>query len=70
VEALLRFTAAKGLGRPKYHVNEEGPDHAKHFEACVILEGKWYEFGPERGSMKAARKAAARVAIEILQERR
>ncbi|MGH9226040.1 MAG: ribonuclease III [Acidimicrobiales bacterium] len=50
---------------PKYEVEGTGPDHAKHFTARVILDGR--ELGTGQGrSKKQAEQAAARVAWHTL----
>jgi ribonuclease-3 len=50
---------------PRYSVTDEGPDHAKEFEATVHLRGE--PFGKGRGrSKKQAEQAAARQAWEKL----
>lgn len=50
---------------PRYSVTDEGPDHAKEFEATVHLQGE--PFGMGRGrSKKQAEQAAARQAWEKL----
>lgn len=52
---------------PVYVVDDEGPDHAKHFEAVVSVDGR--EQGRGRGrSKKQAEQAAARVAWEALRD--
>ncbi|HET9691892.1 MAG TPA: ribonuclease III [Acidimicrobiales bacterium] len=51
---------------PSYRIAEEGPDHAKHFEAEVTVDGR--ALGTGRGrSKKQAEQAAARRAWEHLQ---
>ncbi|MCU4183780.1 ribonuclease III [Acidiferrimicrobium sp. IK] len=50
---------------PVYRVSDEGPDHAKQFEAVVEVEGR--QRGTGRGrSKKQAEQAAARAAWEQL----
>jgi len=50
---------------PRYHVIDEGPDHAKHFFAAVSVGG--IERGRGHGrSKKQAEQAAAQAAWEIL----
>ncbi len=46
---------------PRYHVHDEGPDHAKRFYATVMLGGVPHGSG-EGGSKKQAEQAAARAA--------
>lgn len=50
---------------PDYQLREEGPDHAKHFDAVVVIGGR--ELGEGHGrSKKQAEQAAARMAWERL----
>jgi ribonuclease-3 len=64
---LQEITAARALGRPKYAVRDEGPDHAKHFFASVFVSEHLYGEGEGR-SKKQAEQAAAWVAWTRLQE--
>jgi ribonuclease-3 len=64
---LQEITAARSLGRPKYVVRDEGPDHAKHFFANVFLSDRLYGEGEGR-SKKQAEQAAAWVAWRRLLE--
>jgi ribonuclease-3 len=50
---------------PRYTVTDEGPDHAKEFEATVVLQGRAYGTGRGR-SKKQAEQAAARQTWEQL----
>lgn len=50
---------------PRYTVTDEGPDHAKEFEATVHLRGRAYGSGRGR-SKKQAEQAAARQAWQQL----
>jgi ribonuclease-3 len=50
---------------PVYSVSDEGPDHAKEFEAVVHLRGRAHGSGRGR-SKKQAEQAAARAAWESL----
>jgi ribonuclease-3 len=50
---------------PRYSVADEGPDHAKEFEATVYLRGTAYGIGRGR-SKKQAEQAAARQAWDRL----
>jgi ribonuclease-3 len=58
---LQELAAARGIGRPRYVVRDEGPDHAKHFFASVFFGGECYGDG-EGGSKKQAEQGAAWVA--------
>lgn len=66
--SLQELTAALGLGVPMYVVTEDGPDHAKTFEARVALGEELLGFGAGQ-SKKAAEQAAAATAYEELQGR-
>jgi ribonuclease-3 len=50
---------------PRYTVTDEGPDHAKEFDATVFLQGRPYGAGRGR-SKKQAEQAAARQAWQLL----
>ncbi len=52
---------------PEYRVRDHGPDHAKHFDAVVSVDGRRRGRGRGR-SKKQAEQAAARVAWESLAE--
>ena len=64
--SLQELTASLGLGVPMYVVTEDGPDHAKTFEARVALGDRTYGHGAGH-SKKAAEQAAAATAYEELQ---
>ena len=64
--SLQELSATLGLGVPEYLVTEDGPDHAKSFEARVKLIDGVRGFGEGR-SKKAAEQAAAATAYEELQ---
>jgi ribonuclease-3 len=64
---LQELAAQRGLGRPRYVVRDEGPDHAKRFFATVMLEGTESGAG-EGNSKKEAEQAAAWIAWSGLQE--
>jgi ribonuclease-3 len=64
---LQEATAAEALGRPRYVVRDEGPDHAKHFFASVLIGDAVYGEGEGR-SKKQAEQAAAWVAWTRLQD--
>ena len=63
---LQELAAARDVGRPRYVVRDEGPDHAKHFFASVFFGGDCYGDG-EGGSKKQAEQGAAWVAWSRLQ---
>jgi ribonuclease-3 len=64
---LQELAAARMLGRPRYVVRDEGPDHAKRFFATVLLDGLSSGAG-EGNSKKEAEQAAAWSAWSELQE--
>jgi ribonuclease III len=64
--SLQERTAALTLGVPDYRVSESGPDHAKSFEATVIVGGRSLGSGTGR-SKKAAEQQAAAVAWHALE---
>jgi len=66
--SLQELTATLALGVPHYVVTEDGPDHAKTFEARVALGDALFGFGTG-GSKKAAEQAAAATAYEELRAR-
>lgn len=66
--SLQELTANLALGVPLYVVTEDGPDHAKTFEARVALGDELLGYGKGR-SKKAAEQAAAATAYEELRER-
>jgi ribonuclease-3 len=64
---LQETTAAFSLGRPRYVVRDEGPDHAKHFFATVYVNDRLYGEGEGR-SKKEAEQSAAWIAWTRLQD--
>ena len=64
---LQEATAALSLGRPRYVVRDEGPDHAKQFFAMVYVTDRLYGEGDGR-SKKQAEQSAAWVAWRRLQD--
>lgn len=61
----LQELLAKAGQQPRYRIDEEGPDHAKRFEAVVSAAGR--ELGRGRGtSKKRAQQEAARAAMRAL----
>ena len=64
---LQELAAAQSIGRPRYVVRDEGPDHAKHFFAAVYFGDECFGEG-EGGSKKQAEQAAAWVAWTRLQD--
>lgn len=64
---LQELTAQRALGRPRYVVRSEGPDHEKQFFATVMVHDEPYGEGEGR-SKKQAEQAAAWVAYSRLLE--
>jgi ribonuclease-3 len=64
---LQELTAQRSLGRPRYVVTSQGPDHEKHFFATVMVHDQPYGEGEGR-SKKQAEQAAAWVAYSRLLE--
>ncbi|HEY0636539.1 MAG TPA: ribonuclease III [Pseudonocardiaceae bacterium] len=56
--SLQELTATQGLGVPEYRVEEDGPDHLKHFTATVVIGGQVYGYGEGRTKKEAEQKAA------------
>jgi ribonuclease-3 len=56
--SLQELTATIELGVPEYRVDEEGPDHLKHFTATVIISGRQLGRGGGRTKKEAEQKAA------------
>ncbi|MEX1248805.1 MAG: ribonuclease III [Anaerolineales bacterium] len=66
---LQEWVQARGGGAPIYRiVSETGPDHSKHFEVEVLVEGRPLARGEGR-SKQAASKMAAREALKTLEKR-
>lgn len=65
--SLQELSAARSLGVPEYRVTEEGPDHAKMFEAVVFVAGQARGTGAGRTKKEAEQQAAsaAFAAIEV-----
>lgn len=67
--ALQQYAQRRLSTTPHYEsLDEQGPDHSKCFEVCVVLDGERFPgaWGP---SKKEAEQEAAKRALEILQER-
>lgn len=63
--ALQEFAARQRVDPPRYEVTSVGPDHAKHFTAVAMLDGKAVGRG-EGSSKKAAEQLAAHEACTAL----
>ncbi len=57
--SLQELTATHGLGVPSYDIAEEGPDHAKSFEARAMISGTARGTGTGRSKKSAEQRAAA-----------
>jgi ribonuclease-3 len=57
--SLQELTATLGVGVPEYVVHEQGPDHAKEFEAVVHVGGEELGRGSGRSKKEAEQQAAA-----------
>jgi ribonuclease-3 len=57
--SLQELTATLGAGVPEYVVAEDGPDHAKTFEAQVLVGGVARGSGSGRSKKEAEQEAAA-----------
>lgn len=66
--SLQEACALAGLGVPEYAVTNSGPDHAKEFEAQVLIAGESLGSGSGR-TKKRAEQIAAQVAYEVLRQR-
>jgi ribonuclease-3 len=65
--SLQESASLAGLGVPVYEVAESGPDHAKTFEAMVVLDRNTYGPGAGRNKKEAEQNAAA-LAFQALRE--
>ena len=63
--SLQELTAEYGLGVPTYVISEEGPDHAKSFEAQVQIGDRLYGHGVGSNKKEAEQHAAASAYGEI-----
>jgi ribonuclease III len=57
--SLQELSSLAGLGVPEYHVQEEGPDHAKVFTAVARVGGQGLGDGQGRSKKEAEQQAAA-----------
>jgi ribonuclease-3 len=57
--SLQEAASLAGLGVPVYEVVESGPDHAKSFQAMVIIDRQRYGPGAGRNKKEAEQNAAA-----------
>ena len=67
--SLQELTAELGIGVPMYAIEESGPDHAKQFEAQVVLADKRYGHGTGSNKKEAEQEAAASAYAELSDER-
>jgi ribonuclease-3 len=66
--SLQEISSRHGLGAPEYAVSEDGPEHAKWFEAEVRLGGEVLGRGAGR-TKKVAEQEAAALAWEAVRDR-
>jgi len=66
--SLQELTSLAGLGVPRYEINEAGPDHAKTFQAMVLIDQSRYGPGAGRNKKEAEQNAAA-IAFGALRDR-
>jgi ribonuclease III len=57
--SLQEISSRHGLGAPEYSVTEDGPEHAKWFEAKVVVGGDVLGSGSGRTKKVAEQEAAA-----------
>jgi ribonuclease-3 len=57
--SLQEVASLSGLGVPSYEVEESGPDHAKTFQAMVVIDGQRFGPGTGRNKKEAEQNAAA-----------
>lgn len=57
--SLQEIASLAGLGVPTYEVIESGPDHAKSFQAMVVIDTARYGPGAGRNKKEAEQNAAA-----------
>jgi ribonuclease-3 len=69
-KSTLQQYAQRWLSKPPHYepLDEQGPDHSKCFEVCVVIDGERFPsaWGP---SKKEAEQEAAKRALERLRER-
>jgi ribonuclease-3 len=66
--SLQELTAEFGVGVPTYAIEESGPDHAKEFQAEVVLGQKRYGHGKGSNKKEAEQQAAASAYAELQAE--
>ncbi|HYP44376.1 MAG TPA: ribonuclease III [Propionibacteriaceae bacterium] len=65
--SLQELTSLAGLGVPRYEILESGPDHAKSFQAMVLIDQARHGPGAGRNKKEAEQNAAA-IAFAALQD--
>lgn len=65
---LQELAAHLSIGRPRYEVSDDGPDHAKRFFATVSFAGVAYGSGEGRSKKEAEQEAAWRAWLELTGE--
>jgi ribonuclease-3 len=65
--SLQELTAELGVGVPSYVITEDGPDHAKEFQARVVLGEAHFGFGTGSNKKEAEQEAASSAYAELLE---
>ncbi len=71
--SLQELTAATGKGVPEYRITEAGPDHAKSFQAAVLVAGPSTASAPDAARRRPSRSrppAAWRALTDLVEPRR
>jgi ribonuclease III len=66
--SLQEISSLAGIGVPVYEIIEFGPDHAKTFEAMVLVDGRRHGPGTGRNKKEAEQNAAA-LAFAVLADK-
>lgn len=62
---LQELCARLGVAPPLYEMRERGPDHAKHFTAVALVEGRSTGTGEGRSKKDAEREAAREALVSL-----
>ena len=65
--SLQELTAELGVGVPSYVITEDGPDHAKEFQARVVLGEAHFGLGTGSNKKEAEQEAASSAYAELLE---
>lgn len=63
--SLQELASQYHVGVPGYEITEDGPDHAKTFQARVVIDGERFGFGEGRSKKEAEQLAAATAYDEL-----